>query len=446
MKSFGKIILPLLLTVIVAGTFSCKTSFDEIRYGDGNTDFARVITIGGSHLSGYSDRALYRESQENSIPAILSTRFDFAGGGTFRQPLVNNGVGIGISENAKYVLQYVMDPCATGNVILPKPVAPTGDVTNYTWVGNLYPFNNLAVPGTKIKDVSNQSYGNPSPFLGNPLYSRFASNPGSSTITGDALLINPTFIIVWMGIEDIYNYARAGGDQGSDSITASATFETLYSNLIDELSGQQPGGVLLNIPSLESFPFFTKIAYNGLMLNASEAAQLNALYAGVDTSIHFAAGKNRYVIADPSQPSGRRHINNGEYILLSTPLDSINCQGWGTTLPIPERYVLDQTEVQKIKNAVITYNSGITQAAVANNIAVADMNTFLLSMNDGQLFNGVHYTSEYLYGGLYSTDGFHFSQRGSAIIANELVRVINNFYAAKLPSADVNIYPGIVFP
>lgn len=435
-----------LIVLISVITGSCKTSFDEIKYTEGTADFSRVVAIGGSHFAGYSDRALYLEAQSNSIPAILATRFAFAGGGAFNQPLVNPGVGIGNLGNSKYVLQIVPDPCSTGTVVLPMPIASTGDNSNFNWLGNSIPFNNLSVPNTRLKNLTNQSYGDPSPFLGNPLYARFASNPSSSTITGDALLVIPTFVMVWMGMEDVYNYARTGGDQGGDSISNAANFDLLYNNLIVELTSLQGKGVVLNIPSLHSFPFFTRIGYNSLLLTAQQAAQLTALYAGVDSTITFHEGYNNYVIADPAVPSGRRQIEAGEYILSSTPLDSINCQGWGTTLPIPGRYVLDAQEVTKIKNAIISFNSTITMAAATNGLVVADIQSSLNKMENGMIFNGVNYSTEYLTGGIFSTDGFHFSQRGSAIVANEVVKTINNYYNSKIPQVDVNSFDGIVFP
>ncbi len=440
------------ITRLLAGAFlmltasACKTSFDEVRFSDGSADFTRVVAVGGSHLAGYSDRALYREAQSNSIPSILATRFAFADGGPFVQPLVNPGPGIGINGNAKYTLQYVAEPCGNGNTVLALPSAPSGDATNLNWIGNLSLFNNLAVPNTRIKNITDQTYGNPSPFLGNPLYARFASNPGSSTITGDALQQNPTFTIVWLGMEDVFNYARSGGREGSDSVSQASRFDLLLTNFASEIASVGAGGIILNIPDIDAFPFFTHIRYNGLTLDATTAQQLNDLYASVDTSIQFSPGNNAYVIADTTLPTGRRQILPGEFILLSTPVDSINCQGWGTTVPIPGRYVLDATEVLKVRNAIINYNSSITVAAISNGFAVADISSLLTKLKSGVRFNGVNYSTAHLKGGVFSIDGFHFSQRGSALIANEVIDVINIAFSSKLPKADVNLYDGIIFP
>ena len=446
MKLFYKFPLLLCAALSMIVSSSCKTDFEEITYSDGNADFSRLVVVGGSHLAGYSDRALYLEAQSNSIPAILSTRFAFVGGGVFNQPLAKPGVGIGISGNAKYVLNLVPDPCQTGTILMAQPSAATGDISNYTWLGDLITYNNLAVPNTRIGDLTRQSFGDPSPFLGNPLYARFASEPGTSTISGDALLLNPTFIMVWMGMDDVFNYARTGGELGGDSITDPAIFSTKYTNLINQMTSLNAEGVLINIPGLSTIPFFTEFPYNGLQLTAEEAADLNALYAVVDPSISFSAGANSYVIEDAASPTGRRAINQGEYILLSVSRDSINCQGWGTTVPIKARFVLDQNEAADITAAINAYNAAITACAADKGLALCNMNAFYTTLNQGVSFNAVNYSAEYLYGGAFSTDGYHPSQRGCALMANEILNTINRFYSANIPLADVNAYSGIIFP
>ncbi len=446
MKLSPKYKLVCFASAIMMIASSCKTDFEDIKYNNGNADLSRVVVVGGSHLAGYMDKALYREAQSNSIPAILSTRFSFVDGGIFIQPLVNPGIGIGISGNAKYELRNIPDPCNTGMILLTQPVASAGDVSNYNWLGNFLVYNNLSVPNTRIGDLTRQSFGDPSPFLGNPLYARFASQPGTSTISGDALLINPSFVIVWMGMEDIFNYARTGGVEGGDSITALSVFSSKYTNLLNELTSLDAKGVVMNIPDLSEMPFFTEFPYNGLKLTASEAADLNALYAVVDPSISFVAGANQYVIEDPSENTGRRKIKEGEYILLSVSRDSINCQGWGTTVPISERYVLDMDEVALITAAINSFNTIITTSAASNGLALCNMNAFYKTLNDGILFNGVNYSGKYLYGGVFSTDGYHPSQRGNALMANEIISTINTYYSSKIPQADVNAYTGIVFP
>jgi hypothetical protein len=439
-----RLIYTLLLPVWML--MGCSTSFEEIKHSNGNADFSRLVAVGGSYMSGYADWALYNEAQQNSVPAIIASRLAFAEGGAMVQPLMNPGVGIGIKGNAHWAFALEASGCGGESYIDSKPVASQGDASSFNWLGNSVAFNNLSVPNTRIKDVTSQSFGNPSPFLGNPFYARFATNPGVSTITGDALQINPTFVMVWMGLEDVFSYACKGGAQGGDSVTAPSVFAQKYSNLVNELTSLGAKGVLLTVPQPGTIPFFRAIRYNGLYLTAAEAASLNALYAVVDSSISFIPGYNPYVIADAAQPTGRRQVKAGEYLLLSMPKDSLDCEDWGTTIPIPAYYVLDQTEVAQIEQAVNAYNATIVSAAAAKNLAVADMNSLFLRMNTGITFNGASYSSSFPEGGLFSTDGLYPSQRGYAFISNEVINSINRKYNATVPLFDVNSVPGVQLP
>lgn len=446
MRGMKRNVILLYLSTALLFSTACKTSFDEVTYNNGDAEFARFLSVGSGYMAGYADNALYRDAQLNSIPALLSERFALVGGGSFLQPLVNPGTGLGLNGNAKYMLMNVANACGTGTILKPFPVSDTADVSNYNWLGNLYSFNNMAVPGARIYDLNSQEFGSPSPFLGNALYSRFASMPSTSTVAGDATLLNPTFVTLWVGMDDIYDYAMAGGDQGDDSLTKPVSFGDMYSSLVAQVIPPTAGAVLANIPSLNSIPFFTSISWNGLVLNATQATELNALYAVVDPSISFTIGNNPFIIADPAEPTGRRKIRVGEYILLSTPRDSIVCNDWGTLVPIPQKYVLDKDEALAIENAVSGYNAVIATTAASGNFALADMNALFKKLNKGILFNGVNYTTEFLKESAFSTDGFYPNQNGYALLANEFLRVINIKYSSNLPLIDANSFQGIVFP
>jgi hypothetical protein len=424
----------------------CKTSFEEIKYYNGNADFTRYVAIGGSFTAGYADKALHYESQLNSFPAMLAERFEFTEGGPFKQPLVNQGVGIGFAGNAKYTLQLVNDLCGTGMVLQALPAAATGDNTNFTWIGNQGPFNNLGVPRARTTDLNKQSFGDPSPFVGNPFYARFASAPSTSTVTGDALLASPTFFTVWMGLHDVYDYALTGGREGGDSITTVQVFGAAYATLISDLKSTGAQGVVANIPSPSSFPFFTAIPYNGLELNEQQAIDLNNAYSIINPNITFSVGLNPFIIADTSDPSGRRQIHQGEFLLLSIPQDSLRCAEWGSLKPIPARYVLDAAEVSMVESTISGYNTTILSVVGAEELAHTDMNAYYKTLESGFAFSGVNYSTSYLMGEAFSTDGFHPSQRGAALIANRFLETINNFFASKIPLIDANSKPGINFP
>lgn len=182
------------------------------------------------------------------------------------------------------------------------------------------------------------------------------------------------------------------------------------------------------------------------MLDAATAVDLTLQYATVDSSIKFVPGNNRFVIADGDEISGRRQIREGEYILLSVPMDSIKCFKWGTIVPIPERYVIDEKEAIGINSAVSGYNSVIAEEAIVQGIAFADMNSLFKNLEKGIIFNGVNLSTRYLKNSAFSSDGFYPNQKGYAIMANEFLKAVNRTYSSNLPMVDINSFKGLVFP
>jgi hypothetical protein len=435
------------LLVIAASLFmtGCDTAFDEIKYSDGTANLSRYVAIGGGYTAGYCDSALYFEAQRNSFPAILASRFALAEGGAFVQPLVNPGVGIGLNGNARYQFALKASACASGNFLTPIPLSPSGDVSNLTWLG-IAAYNNMGVPGTRASNLFMQSFGDPSPFVGNQFYARFATNPGVSTISGDVLSQAPTFFTLWLGMEDIYGYARRGGRESGDSITDVNSFISSMGSMINGLKAVGAHGVIANLPSPSIIPFFSANVTRGLTLTQEEADTLNVLYAPINPAITFQAGSNYYVISDNTAPGGRRQLTAGEYLLLSAPLDSIRCYSWGRLVPIPGRYILDAQEVALVTTAVTDYNAAINTLAQQEEIPLVSINAFFTTLSTTPSLSGPDFSTSYPYGGFFSTDGFYPTPRGYALIANRFVDVINAAYEARIPLADVNAYPGIKFP
>src|SRR5690554_8212076 len=82
MKMF-KISAALLLAL---GFWQCEISVDEFEASSGSLDLSSYVALGDSYSAGYVDGALGRETQVESLPAILAQQFALAGGGAFKQP------------------------------------------------------------------------------------------------------------------------------------------------------------------------------------------------------------------------------------------------------------------------------------------------------------------------------------------------------------------------
>lgn len=467
-------ILPLIFAV------GCEPEFDDVNLSrnNGSADFTRTVSIGNSLTAGYQSNALSRDGQENSIPEILAKQFALAGGGEFKSPYLTGEAGergAGISAISLGVLTPSLallsgTDCNGVSSIGPKlngSPYPTGD--NFASIASQGPFNNVGVPGARLIHINFPGYGS---SQGNPYFERFAASP-TETMVEHAMSINPTFFTLWIGNNDVLGYATSGGEEGGDTITDAGKFAALYNQTISTLVADSAKGAIANIPDITSIPFFNTVPANAIPVSGTNVALLNAAYANYNAlvegyrvatvisdeeaalrTISFADGANYMITSDPNltaltnptngQPVPKiRQLKAGELVTLTLPQDSLKCAGWGTQVPVPGQYILLSQEIDKISNAVTSYNAVIESAAQINNLALVDANKRMKELQTGINFNGTTYTARFVTGGAFSLDGVHPNSRGYAIIANLFIDAINATYGSNVSQVNANAYPTI---
>ena len=468
-------ILPLVFAV------GCEPEFDDVNLtrSSGTADFSRTVAVGNSLTAGYQSNALSLEGQENSLPEILAKQFALAGGGTFKTPFLTGEAatrGAGVSAFGQGVLTPSLSLQLKTDCLgetSPSPSLngspyPIGD--NFASIASQGPFNNVGVPGAKLTHINFSGYAGL-----NPYFSRFASST-DQTMVEHAMSINPTFFTLWIGNNDVLGYSTGGGEESPDDITDQNTFAFLYAGTIDSLTKNGAKGAVANIPNITSIPFFNTVPANALPLTQEQANQANnnPQYAGYNQAlqfyastnvitaeeaaqrtINFKAGPNYLLIEDdeltqlqnpqnPTQPlPNYRQMVEGELLTLTTPLDSIKCAGFGILKPMPGQFVLRQSEIDKINDAVAGYNTTIKNIATANGLAHVDANQRLKDLQSGITYNGISYTTTFVTGGAFSLDGVHPNSRGYAIIANTFIDAINSTYGSSIDKVNVNAYPTI---
>ncbi len=119
-----------------------------------------------------------------------------------------------------------------------------------------------------------------------------------------------------------------------------------------------------------------------------------------------------------------------------------------------DRYYLTQDEQLEIETSRATFN-GIIATAVSNfpeRLALYNTNsatsafTDLFGLSDGEVgitVNGVDLQPDFSPNGVMSTDGIHPNIRGGAIIANDIIGVINDAFSADIPEVDVLNLPSV---
>jgi hypothetical protein len=488
------------LFIASAAMLSCEEDFDnDIQdggvYTSGEADFSKYVTVGNSLTAGYADGALYLNGQLDSYPNIIAGQMQFAGGGEFNQPLVNDNTG-GLLANGVQILpnRFVLASDGMGAPTGPARytgAAPTTDIINKV----TGPLNNFGVPGARVFHLAAPGYGSLAgviPGTANPYYTRFSSSD-TSTVIGDAAAANGTFFTLWIGNNDILGYATSGGAgvdnnelnivdpamQGNNSITNNLVFGGVYQQLVAGLMANGAKGALVNIPDVTSIPYFTTVPPNPIPLDGPTAAFVNSNYAqyngglqlaaanslitpaeAAQRTINFSAGQNFVVIVDNDLtdisgspvplPNWRQTTSNDLIVfpaagILGTLADPSNpASVIGVGVPVANELVLTTTEQARVTNAQQSYNATIEALAAANGLAFVDARAALAQVaTTGVPFNGGLLTSTYATGGGFSLDGVHPSARGYAFTANTIIDAINAQYGSTLPKVDIGAYSTI---
>ena len=424
---------------LALGFSACKPSYESPEFSKGEMDPTRFVMIGGIHTSGYMDDALYREGQENSLPALIAQQLSLVGGGAFYQPLVAEGsVGISFSGLSKMMLGYKTD-CKGETSLSPVRVAGNGDAS--IWNDNTYNpsalFGNYGVPGLLMAYVSSPAYSNQ-----NNYYKRMASS-STGSVLDDALATNLTFFSLFLGVDEVLKYAKSGA---KDSILLTAQeFEVLYAPIVNQMVANGAKGILATIPDVSKMPYFTTIPFNGLNLDAPNATTLNSVYNALGFS--FQVGSNPFMMIDPNANSfAVRQMLPGECLLLSVPLDSVKCNQMGVLFPLRNEFVLTNPELEFMRTRIQEYNTVIRSLAAQHNLAVVDVDAFVSNLSDGFVYNGVSMSAKFVSGGAYSLDGVQFNPRGNALLANKFIQAINKQYHARIPELNAGAFNATLFP
>lgn len=463
----------------------------------GSADFSNYVAIGDSFAAGFSDNALFMEGQKFSYPNIMASQFSLVGGGDFGIPFMNDNIG-GFSSAGVQVPGFGTRLYFNGVSPVSVSGVSTTDISNHL-TGS---FNNFGIPGAKSFHLTFSGYGS---AAGNPYFARMASNP-MATVLQDALNQNPTFFSLWIGGNDELGYATSGGDASLNPLTPPAVFDATYTQLMTELTSGGRKGVIANLPSVTTLPYFYVIKYNQLTQanltvgGTNLVSTLNAqLYGPLHNALAFlgqgdrinllsSSGNNPMLMVDETLTDlstqltgvlvgggldvptataygaifGRaRQTLPTDLICLSASsrigqAPSMAADGvtspspllaqLGITFPLPDRYVLLPSEVAEIVAATDAYNVTIENAKNTFDVAFVDAEAIMTLLGgSGITANNYTLTSTFVTGGAFSLDGVHPSPRGYALIANKFLEAINAKYGSNFKGVNLGNYR-ILYP
>jgi hypothetical protein len=329
----------------------------------------------------------------------------------------------------------------------------------------------LGIPFAFVYDVLNATNkdncvlgmnGKPIPFF-DLILRNSALNLG--TQFQQAKILQPTFLTLWIGNNDVLIFAGSGGVTPS-SPTDPQTFAFLYSQLADSINSLGAQVVVANIPNITVIPYFTTVgpqmAFNipwgviaamgapGLFYQkhgeiispTSYADSLDLLTGVILVTLPGITYANENILG---QPTGKYYRDNN--MDIPAGIDTTKPFGFHPQNPWPDGLTLDADEIVTTADAVTQYNNTIQSIADDNGWGLVDINGIfnMIRANDftgGTDYNGIKFKTFYVEGGLFTLDGTHPTSQAQGIIANEFIKVINEKFDATIPLIDVSTIPG----
>ncbi len=453
MKKLLYLILSSIILLLIFSGCQDRTELTAPSPANGKVDFTRLVSIGNSLTAGYQSDALYEDAQMYAFGAQMAKQV-----------------------NANYAIPTISDPGIGGRMYIKSVNLDKGEIvigtdsssgvpTNLGYKGA---YNNLGVPDALVYDVLNATNSENCALglNGHPVvfFNLILRNLG--TQFQQAKSLNPTFLTLWIGNNDVLLYAITGGTSPSEP-TNSGTFNALFSQLGDSVASLNCKVAIANIPDVTSIPFFTTVGpvmamqipwalfkplgVPGLIYQKHGE---KALGTGIADSTALLTGQVLITLPGSdyatlvSQSTGKFYRDN-HYPALPPGIDTTKPFGLSPQNPWPDALILDPDEINTAKTTTADFNTTI--AAVVNKYSdrfvLVNINKFFNTVRaadfaGGTVINGVRFFTSYLTGGLFSLDGIHPTSQGQAVVANQFLAAINAKFGSNFSMIDVAAVPG----
>lgn len=351
---------------------------------------ASFVVIGEGLAAGMGNYALSETIQRSSFPALIAQQI----GTAFPQPLIQGPV--------------FADPLGLPQLPVRMPTFPANSVRIFPdgKSPSLFVFN-LAIPNLTLLDALTRKPVRPI------IHDRDMQQTVINLITGFPQLLfdtevplwtpveyatamNPTLALVELGYHEVMSAAVAGNPA---QIPSAAEFKTNYSNVLKRLKSNFSQVIATTIPDPMDTAYFTRVSDAATFLGSPPFVLL--LGYGVNLDDYFS--------------------RNGLYAVG-------NQLGRFKLEQLPAQSVLRAAAAADLRARTRALNTAITEAARENGAVLYDMAAlFARVKNTGVTVASTRLTGAYL-GGFYTLDGIFPGRAGHALIANEILTLLNSTY------------------
>jgi hypothetical protein len=369
----------------------------------------RMISVGGSLSAGFRDGGLYREGQLTAFPNLVARQM----GVILNQPLFDatDGNGSGYKTLAGT-----------------EPIASFKMVTN-----NLGYADSKAEKLKAFKGNSNDQFAFPqitkrldlTPFDQKYVERLIGSSTKSNYKTPLEWIGNESadFAIFEFGTDDLVRSILSGGGGGINSFFGGAAYFSTEFGLMKKMSDNKTKGIILNAPDVLDFPYFNqftteKVKKLGVKLKVQKSAS-SENYRDFDFSI------DRIV---PTAKTEKLFTNKVGDIIELSDKDVLSAES-------------GDNEVGEIVNTFYNTNEVIPRARELN-WPIVDIYGLYKKILAGSFTtdDGVKVNPDWAKGNFFSADGIYLTAFGQSIIANEVIKTMNQHYKLAIPLVDTRFF------
>lgn len=240
--------------------------------------------------------------------------------------------------------------------------------------------HNLAVPGADVDDVLNTKK-----ISGEPQFETVLG--GQRTMIDQVERLEPTLVIMWVGSNDVLGMVL---DTAPASHSDLDEFKADYEEVLQRLTATGAKVAAVNLVDITAIPYLVSATDFGRPAEEKVGA--------LDWVLHLLGQK----------PT------------------------------VTEDEVLTQAELAEIRVTVDDFNDAIETLCDEYNVPVLDAKSLFAEIHEnGISVAGTTLTTELLVGGVFSLDAVHPSSTAQAVVANEMIKLINKEFDANIPSINL---------
>ena len=373
-------------------------------------DLSRMVVIGDSLPAGMQNFSLLDAQQVHAFPAVIAQQ----AGVSLTLPMIP-------SPGVPNVLQLVTlgPPPVVAQSPGSLPPVPRDNPTQQA--------TNLAVPGVTVADVLNKRPGATVQSAVDALTNIILGFPTPFVVPGpplsqveQAVALNPTAILIWVGNNDILLSLMSGDPS---QMTPVSDFSASYTAMLAALAQTNARILVANIPDVTAAPYF---------MSVDEIVSETGMPQG---QVMKALGVGPHDYLRPGALTLAFQILQGQ---AAGPLPQV-CPASVPGLPITSApCVLTSAQAAAARTDIDALNAAISSAAASYHATVVDTHALIARLASGGVaVNGYQLTFNYL-GGLTTLDGVHPTNTLHAIVANTFIDLINAQFGTTIPDMNVD--------